>query len=67
LLKEDEDLNETVVYDRTRKIMHVSGTSWGGSIAGQSATNAELADEDAWSYVGSNVESAGIVQIRTNG
>lgn len=67
LLKEDEDTNDVTIYDRTRSIIHVQGTKWTGSPAGQSATNAELATEGNWSNVLQDNKNAGVICLRTNG
>lgn len=61
------DLNEDQIYDRTRSMIHVNGTKWIGTPAGQSATNAELATSTNWNLVFQTADRCGIVQIKTNG
>lgn len=61
------DLNEDQIYDRTRSMIHVNGTKWVGTPAGQSAANAELATNTNWNLVFQTADRCGIVQIKTNG
>src|SRR5207344_297189 len=35
----DKDKNNAYIYDRTRFLLHINGTKWVGTPAGQSATN----------------------------
>jgi hypothetical protein len=60
-------LSEDQIYDRTRSMIHVNGTKWVGTPAGQSATNAELATNTNWNLVFQTADRCGIVQIKTNG
>lgn len=64
---EDKPKNNAAFFDRTRFVMHINGTKWIGTPAGQSATNAELATAGNWSLVFGSVDRCGIVGIRSNG
>lgn len=64
---EDRDKNVANIYDRTRFLMHVNGTKWVGTPAGQSATNAELAVNTNWGLDYATADRVGIIAIRTNG
>lgn len=59
--------NNVTLYDRTRFALHVYGTKWIGTPAGQSATNTELATVGNWALGYADYRNAGIVCIRTNG
>ena len=65
-LSADVAKNNSIIYDRTRFVMHLNGMKYNGTPAGQSATNAELATAADWSYLYSSQARAGIVCIRTN-
>lgn len=64
---EDASKNNVGVIDRTRFIMHPQGAKWGGTPAGQSATNAELATEANWTSPLADIKNARILCLRTNG
>ena len=64
---EDKDLNVSNIYDRTRFLLHVNGTKWTGTPAGQSATNAELATFGNWGLDYATADRVGIIAIRSNG
>lgn len=59
--------NNLSVFDRNRYLVHVNGTKWVGTPAGQSATDAELATVANWTLVYQSADRCGIVLIRTNG
>jgi hypothetical protein len=61
------DINQERIYDRRRYLVHVNGTKWVGTAAGQSATNAELAVHTNWSLQFQSADRCGIVCIRSNG
>lgn len=61
------DINDEQIYDRTRYCVHVAGTAFTGTPAGQSATNAELATAANWSLRFQTADRCGIVQLRSNG
>ena len=63
----DRDLNDDLIWDRTRFLMGVDGTSWIGNPAGSSATNAELQTIANWKRVYQTSNRCGVVAIRTNG
>jgi hypothetical protein len=64
----DADKNNEYVWDRTREVVHVNGTKWLNAVmAGQSATNAELATVANWSLIYQTANRVGAVCIRTNG
>lgn len=63
----DRNLNNDLIWDRTRFIMGVDGTKWGGAPAGQSATNAELQTAANWTLVYQTANRCGATCIRTNG
>ncbi|MEO0797173.1 MAG: hypothetical protein AAFX93_18625 [Verrucomicrobiota bacterium] len=63
----DQKLNQKTIIDRTRYILHPSGTAFIGAIAGQSATNAELATPANWDLAYGDVKHVGIIKIQTNG
>lgn len=58
--------NQAAIYDRTRFMMHVAGTKWLGTPAGQSATNAELAVGANWGLDYSSSDRVPVLQINTN-
>ncbi|GHC02050.1 hypothetical protein [Cerasicoccus arenae] len=62
-----ESKNNSIIYDRTRFLLHPSGAKWVGTPAGQSATNVELATKANWALSYSNAKNVGIVQLLTNG
>lgn len=62
-----KDVNQSNVYDRRRYLVHVDGTKWTGTPAGQSATNAELATSTNWSLQYQTADRIPLVCIRTNG
>lgn len=66
-LDTDKGKNNEIIYDRTRFVMHVDGTKWGGTPAGQSATNAELQTVTNWTLVYSTANRVGGVAFRVNG
>lgn len=59
--------NNIALYDRTRYLVHLNGMKWVGTAAGQSATDAELADIANWDLAYSSADRVGGVLIRTNG
>jgi len=61
------DTNRETIYDRTRALIHINGTKWTGTPAGQSATDAELATSTNWALAYQTADRVGVVQIRTNG
>lgn len=61
------DLNTLTIYDRTAEIVHLDGTSYTGTVAGESVTNAELATADKWAVAYDSAEKVPVVRIRTNG
>lgn len=61
------DLNDEQIYDRTRYMIHVMGTAFTGTPAGQSASNTELATSGNWALRFSTADRCGVVQIVTNG
>lgn len=63
----DPTKNQETIYDRTRALIHINGTKWTGTPAGQSATDAELATSTNWSLAYQTADRVGVVQIRTNG
>ena len=64
---EDKQKNNIEVYDRTRFTLHVGGTKWVGTPAGQSATNTELAVAANWGLDYQSADRTGVICIRTNG
>lgn len=66
-VKEDAAPNTTFLFDRTRYLVHVNGTKWTGSPAGQSATNAELQTLGNWTLAYATADRIPVVCIRTNG
>jgi len=65
--RSDVAKNNVAIYDRTRTIFHPQGAIWGGTPAGQSATDAELAVEASWTLALNDIKNVGIVCLRTNG
>ena len=55
------------IIDRSRFMLHVNGTRWGGTPAGQSATNAELATVGNWTLDYASADRVGIICVRSNG
>lgn len=64
---ERPDLNQAQIFDRTRSLIHLNGTRFTGSPAGQSATNTELGTSTNWALAFQTADRVGVVQIRTNG
>ncbi len=60
-------LNNEIIYDRTRFVMHLNGMKWVGTPAGESPTNAELGTIANWNLVLATANRVGAVCIRTNG
>jgi hypothetical protein len=63
----DRDLNDDLIWDRSRFLMGVDGTSWIGEPASQSAANAELQNVANWKLVYQTANRCGVTAIRTNG
>jgi hypothetical protein len=63
----DKSKNNQYLYDRTRFLLHVNGTRWGGTPSGSSATNAELQTHGNWTLVSSSANRVGIACLRSNG
>lgn len=63
----DRDLNNELIWDRTRFVLGVNGTRWGGTTGGQSATNAEMQVAASWTLMFTTANRVGAVCIRTNG
>lgn len=59
--------NNATMYDRNRYLVHLAGTKWTGTPAGQSATNAELATAGNWSLVYQTADRCGSVRVTSNG
>lgn len=59
--------NNLTLYDRTRFLLHVRGTKWKGTPAGQSATNAELAVAGNWELAYSSANRVPVARILSNG
>ncbi|MCP5515674.1 MAG: hypothetical protein H7A45_00270 [Verrucomicrobiales bacterium] len=60
-------LNNEIIYDRTRFVMHLNGMKWVGTIEGESPENAELGTIANWNLVLATANRVGAVCIRTNG
>ena len=60
-------INNEIIYDRTRFVMHLNGMKWVGTPAGESPTNAELGTIANWNLVLATANRVGAVCIRTNG
>lgn len=65
--EEDKAKNRQTIYDRRRYLVHVNGTKWKGTPAGQSATNTELATPANWELAFQTADRVGVLCIRTNG
>lgn len=65
--KEDAGPNTVSFFDRNRFVLHVQGTKWVGTPAGQSASNAELATEGNWTLAYGDAKNVGVCCLRTNG
>lgn len=63
----DVKLNVLGIYDRTAEVIHLDGVSFTGSVAGGSATNAELATANKWTLAYDSAKKVAAVRIRTNG
>ncbi len=65
----DRDLNNELLWDRTRFILGVNGTKWVGNPANlnNGPTNAELQNPANWNLVFQSANRVGAVCIRTNG
>lgn len=63
----DRNLNNDLIWDRTRFMMGINGLKWTGNPAGQSATNAELQTAANWGLVFQSANRVGAACIRTNG
>jgi hypothetical protein len=65
----DRDLNNELIWDRTRFMMGVNLTNWAGVAANlnNGPTNAELAVPGNWTLVGLTANRVGAVCFRTNG
>lgn len=65
----NRDLNNEIVWDRTRFMMGVNLTKWTGAPANVNGgpTNAELQNPANWALVGTTANRVGAVCIRTNG
>ena len=65
----DRDLNNELIWDRTRFILGVNGTKWVGNPANlnNGPTNAELQNPANWQLVFQTANRVGAVCIRTNG
>lgn len=63
----DPDKNNEFIYDRTRCIMHVNGTKWVGTPAGQSVANSELQTAGNWQLAFQSADRIGACCFRTNG
>ncbi|MDB6024015.1 MAG: EP-phiFL3A [Verrucomicrobiales bacterium] len=63
----DRDLNDDLIWDRTRFVLGINGLKWVGNPGGQSATNAELQTAASWNLVYQTANRVGVSCIRTNG
>ncbi|MDE2100956.1 MAG: hypothetical protein KGL39_27160 [Patescibacteria group bacterium] len=65
----DRDLNNELIWDRTRFLLGIALTKWIGNPANANSgpTNAELQTAANWSLVGQSANRVGAVCIRTNG
>lgn len=64
----DGKANVLELIDRTRTVIHPSGMKWlGGSVAGDTPTNAELATGANWTMAAADARLLGMIRIRTNG
>ena len=60
-------LNNEIIYDRTRFVLHMNGLKWVGTPAAESPSNAELGTIANWNLVLATANRVGAVCIRTNG
>lgn len=60
-------LNNEIIYDRTRFVMHLNGMKWVGTPVGESPSNAELGTVTNWNLVLATPNRVGAVCMRTNG
>ncbi|XOV73827.1 MAG: hypothetical protein ACFHW5_11795 [Verrucomicrobiota bacterium] len=60
-------LNNEIIYDRTRFVLHLNGMKWVGTPAAESPSNAELGTIANWNLVLTTANRVGAVCIRTNG
>ena len=60
-------LNNEIIYDRTRFVLHLNGMKWVGTPAAESPSNAELGTIANWNLVLGTANRVGAVCIRTNG
>jgi hypothetical protein len=60
-------LNNEIIYDRTRFVLHLNGMKWVGTPAAESPSNAELGTIANWNLVLATPNRVGAVCIRTNG
>ena len=60
-------LNNEIIYDRTRFVLHINGMKWVGTPAAESPSNAELGTIANWNLVLTTANRVGAVCIRTNG
>ncbi|MGN6556220.1 MAG: hypothetical protein ACTHLW_21120 [Verrucomicrobiota bacterium] len=63
----DRDINDDLIWDRTRTAFGVDGVAFTGAPAGSSATDAELGTVGNWTLKYSSANRVGAVAIRTNG
>jgi len=65
----DRDLNNELIWDRTRFILGVNLTKWVGVAANlnNGPTNAELQNPANWNLIGQSANRVGAVCMRTNG
>jgi hypothetical protein len=63
----DRDLNDDLIWDRTRSAFGVDGTAYIGTPAASSATDAELQLAASWNLKYQTANRVGIAAIRTNG
>lgn len=66
-LDKDAAKNDQIIYDRRRYVVHLNGMKWGGTPAGQSPTDVELAVPASWTLIYSSAPRVGIALLRTNG
>lgn len=60
-------VNNEILYDRTRFVMHLNGMKWVGTPVAESPSNAELGTIANWNLVLATANRVGAVCIRTNG
>lgn len=65
----DRDLNNELIWDRSRFMLGIAGTKWVGTAANlnNGPTNAELQTAANWNLVFQSANRVGAVCIRTNG